>query len=94
MHEDIVRFEREGYSDNNAQTREWFIAEVEKEMRDKGFVPSIDNEPQYTVEYLPEDECFYFTLSVFGVKVGVEKSWDVSGVTHGKPIMRSTPKIK
>lgn len=94
MHDDIIRFERQGYTDNNAQTREWYINEVEKEMRDAGLAPSIDNDPQYTVEYLPSEGCFYFTLSVFGVKVGKDEAWDISGVTNGKRIMKHTPRTK
>ena len=94
MHENIIRFQREGYTDNNAETREWFIAEMEKEMREEGYAPSIDNEPQYTVEYLPREECFYFTLSVFGVHVGKDESWQVSGVTAGKKIPRHIQKAK
>lgn len=93
MHEDIKRFEYQGMTDNNAQTREWFIHEAEKTLRDQGYVPSIDNEPQYTVEYVPETECFHFILSVFAVYVG-EDSWEVSGVTHGKLIPRYTPRNK
>lgn len=94
MHDDVVRFEHSGYTDNNAKTREWFIAETEREMRDKGYAPSIDNEPQYTVAYLPDRECFCFTLSVFGIFVGKDRSWDVSGVASGKQVMRHTPKAK
>lgn len=94
MHDDIKRFEQEGYTENNAQNRDWCIRELETQMRDAGYAPSIDNEPQYTVEYLPAEECFKFKLSVFGVFVGKEDAWSVSGVTTGRRIMKHTPRTK
>lgn len=94
MHEDIVRFETSGTTDNNATTREWWVAEAERQMRDAGYAPSIDLEPQYTVEYVEDEENFHFVLSIYGVKVGVEHSWELSGVTNGKRIPRHTAPAK
>jgi hypothetical protein len=95
MHDDIVRFSREGLTgENHVQTKEWWVRDVENEMRDNGYVPSIDNDPQYTVDYLGDKEGFKFVLSVYGVYVGEDKAWQVSGVTSGKTIMRSTQKTK
>lgn len=94
MHDDIVRFSRNGWTDNTAKSREWMIDDLEREMRDEGYVPSIDNYPQYTVEYVEEEEKFFFILSVYMVYVGKEESWQVSGVTVGKKIMKPTPPTK
>ena len=94
MHEDIVRFETSGTTDNNATTRELWIAEAERQMREAGYVPSIDLAPQYTVEYVADEENFHFVLSIYGVKVGIENSWDVSGVTNGKRISKHSAPAK
>lgn len=93
MHDNIVRFEQKGLTLDTAQAREWLVDEIERQMRDSGYAPSIDNEPQFTVEYSADSEAFNYTLSVFGVKVK-EDPWKVSGVTRGKTIMKHTQKTK
>lgn len=94
MHEDIQRFVRSGWTDNTARSREEMIDDLERQMRDEGYVPSIDNYPQYTVNYVEETEKFFFILSVYMVYVGKEESWEVSGVTNGKKIMKHIPLTK
>jgi len=94
MHEDVVRFEQKGHTLDAALVSKWLVDEFERELRDKGFVPSIDNDPQLTVEYLPSEEMFEYTLSVFGVKVDKDKAWEISGVSRGKTVMKHTQPSK
>jgi hypothetical protein len=86
LHDDIIRFSRTGVTENNAKNRELMVRDMEVEMRDLGFVPSLDNEPQYTVEFNRESQIFHFEVSVYGVKVGALNSWQISGVSNGKMI--------
>lgn len=96
MHDSIKRFHLNGTvtSDKFVTTRENLIKEVEDEMRDEGFVPVLDLIPQFTREYNPDDGTFVFELSVYGVEVGEEESWNIVGVTHGVTVERSTRRTK
>jgi hypothetical protein len=95
MHDDIKKFSLEGVlgEPNIVTTKERLIQHVEGLMRDYGYVPALDLEPQFTLDYLPE-EGFKFTLSVYGAKVEKEKAWSISGILNGKPIPRYTPQAK
>lgn len=88
MHDDIRKFSLEGsLTDGNiSSNKDRLVHYVENLMRDFGHVPSLDNEPQFTLEYDQEEQSFKFSLTVYGVKVGKEKSWQIDGVSGGKKI--------
>lgn len=88
MHDEIKKFSLEGeMADTNiSQNKERLVEYVESLMRDYSFVPALDLEPQFTVNYNPDTEVFNFQLSVYGVKVERESVWDTSGVMSGKKI--------
>jgi len=96
MHDEIRKFYLEGEMAETkiVETRERIVMHLENMMRDYGFVPSIDNEPQFTLDYNPEAESFSFKLTVYGVKVDKEKAWQVSGMTSGKEIPKYSPLVK
>lgn len=95
MHDEIRKFYLEGeLGQNVVTTRERLIFHLENMMRDYGFVPSIDNEPQFTLDYDADRESFNFKLTVYGVKIGDNKSWQISGVTSGKEIPKYTALAK
>ena len=96
MHDDIKKFTREGYiSDTNlVRDKEWQVNDLEKEMREHGYVPVLDLEPQFTLDYDPESETYLFTLSIYSVHVGKENSWDTAGMMTGNPIMKHTTNPK
>lgn len=97
MHDNIKKFFYDGElsdDDNIVETKERLIHHLETQMRDNGFVPVLDMDPQFTLDYKPEDEKYIFDLSIYGVKVGVQQSWQISGVMNGKPIMRHTVQTK
>lgn len=96
MHDDIKKFSIEGeMADANIpQNKERLVNYVESLMRDYSFVPALDLEPQFTVNYNPDAEVFNFELSVYGVKVDKENVWDTSGVMSGKKIPRYIPQAK
>lgn len=96
MHDTIKKFSLHGELDDRVvvQAKERMIAFLESMMRDKGCVPSLDLDPQFTTRYIAEKEKFEFDLSVYGIYVGREESCSVSGVTNGKKIPRYTVRNK
>lgn len=96
MHDDIKRFFQEGTTqDGNLVTeKERLVRFTETSMREDGFVPVLDLEPQFTLDYDPTAETFAFSLSVWGSYVGKEEAWRVDGLMGGKTIMKSTPPTK
>lgn len=96
MHDDIKRFHMEGTIDdrNLIASKERHVRFMETEMRDEGFVPALDLEPQLTLDYDPESETFAFRLSVWGIYVGEKLAWLADGMMGGKMIMKSTPPTK
>ena len=96
MHDDIKKFFLSGeISDNNVvKTKERLVSAVEADMRDQGYVPDLDKEPQFTMSYLPEKSKFTFVLTVYGIYVGRDKAWSTGGVMAGKTILKSIPASK
>lgn len=96
MHDEIRKFSLEGVlgEPNIVSTKARLVDYVERLMRDYSYVPALDLEPQFTLDYSPEDEGFKFTLSVYGVQVEKEKSWSTGGIMSGKEIPKYTPQPK
>lgn len=92
MHDDVKRFALTGEitSGTFVSARDALIKEVEDSMRDEGFVPVLDLNPQFTRTFNPETETFEFELSVYGAYVGEETAWDVGAWTNGTLTERST----
>ena len=93
MHESIRKYSLNGVVkyDLFTQVRGTLEKAIEDRMRDEGYVPVLDLDPQLTQSM--EDGNFNVTMSVYGAYVG-EKSWQVAGLMNGKPIMKHTPKTK
>lgn len=96
MHEEIKKFYLSGELNEGSiyTAKERLVQYIEGLMRDYSFVPSIDNDPHWTIDYDPETEAFKFELTVYGVKVGKEHAWKTSGITGGKPIPKYTQQTK
>lgn len=96
MHDEIQRFNLNGeMSDTDVvKQRERLVEFVESMMRDQGYVPALDLEPQFTLEFDPVSENFTFALSVYGVPIERNKTWNVGGILSGKEIPRYIPKNK
>lgn len=96
MHDDIKKFSINGELQDTAvvKVKERMIFFLESRMRDDGFVPSLDLDPQFTVDYMADKEVFKFNLSIYGVEVGKEKACRVSGVTNGKEVRRYIAPVK
>ena len=93
MHDDIERFSLDGEIDssNLVEAKDRLVHFLEQSMRDSGYVPALDLEPQFTRSYNPETEKYDFELSVYGIKVGRAKACETAGMMGGKMIALSTP---
>lgn len=91
MHDEITRYSREGEIDDNnlVESKSRLVHDLEIEMRDDGYVPALDLDPQFTLDYRPETGTFNYALTVYGISIG-EQSWQVAGIMSGKTIMKYT----
>lgn len=98
MHDEIKRFALEGQIDssNLVEAKDRLVLALEAQMRDDGFVPVLDLEPQFTRTYNVERENYDFTLSVYGAYVGRNKECETAGIMSGKRIQSymQNPKLK
>lgn len=96
MHDEIIKFSLDGeIADTNiVQQRERLIEFVENCMREEGAVPVLDLDPQFTLDYDSATEVYKFYLTVYGVYLGKEEAWQVSGTTSGTKTKKYTPPIK
>jgi hypothetical protein len=96
MHDEIRNFSLEGLmrEANIVETKERLIGQLESIMRDYDYVPALDIEPQFTLNYSIEDEGFKFALTCYGIKVEKENTWRTSGVMGGKAIAKYIPPSK
>ena len=63
-----------------------YIRLLSSEMRTLGYVPRIDIDPDFTIDYNSEKKIFNFELSVHGVYVGKRKSEWILGIDVSRPI--------
>ena len=64
------------------------------EMRELGYVPRLDIDPNFTIKYNETKEYFEFTLTVYGTYLGKTKSQCIQGIdgTALVPILRNKSK--
>lgn len=73
MHDEIVKFSREGEIRDDSvfiRIKEELIRNVHQEMNDCGFVPVLDLSPHWSTEYMAEKKRYSFKLTVYGVSLG------------------------
>jgi hypothetical protein len=56
------------------------------QMKNLGYVPRLDIEPDFTVQFNEDKEIFTFILSVYGIYVGKRKSEWILGIDEQRPI--------
>jgi hypothetical protein len=59
---------------------------LQTQIRIDGYVPRLDIDPDFTIQYNSEREIFEFTLSVYGVYVGKSNSECILGIDGQGPI--------
>ena len=95
-HKKISRFGLEGEIFDDAQIpriKNQYIYMIVLGMRNKGYVPRYDIDPDFTVSY--NGKTFDFELSVYGVYVGKKRAKCVQGIDKNMAIViPTTQKIK
>jgi hypothetical protein len=82
-HKSIKRFKLDGMIHDEAiigRLKIEYIRLLVSEMRLAGYVPRLDIDPDFTIQYIEDKEYFEFTLSVHGIYIGRKKSEWVAGV--------------
>jgi len=74
--------------------KEEYIRLLIVQMRETGYVPRIDIEPSFTLDYNNEKESFNFKLTVYGIFVGRKKTEWIIAVDGSKPISLQKSKLK
>ena len=70
------------------KARETYERTIVQQMRDKGYVPMLDMNPQFTVNYVEQKNQYGFMLTMFGVFVGKKKSYSYECFSDQKFIPR------
>jgi hypothetical protein len=74
------------------QRKKDYIELLGIQMRNSGYVPRLDIDTQFTLQYDSRRQRYDFTLSVFGVYVGERESEWIFGIDEEGPI--PTPQTK
>ena len=64
-----------------------------QDMRDRGYVPVLDLEPQFSIKYNEAKDTYSFNLEMFGVYVGKKKAKEIEGFSGQKFYSRNTKQI-
>ena len=95
MHKAIKRFGLEGVLDDDssfARLRDYYESQIVRDMREDGYVPVLDLGTYWSTDFTGTN--YNFKLSVYGVKVGRKKAWEVEGFAGGREVPRHTPPTK
>jgi hypothetical protein len=94
-HKPIKRFSLSGNIHDEAalwRLRVEYRKLLETEMRLSGYVPRIDINQDFTVDYNYEKKYFEFELSIYAIYVGKKKSEWIAGVDETKVIYTQVSK--
>jgi hypothetical protein len=96
-HKPIKRFHLDGnIHDDSAIARLRFEYQqlLVTEMKLSGYVPRIDINPDFTLNYNKDKQYFEFELSIYGVYVGKKKSEWITGIDETKAIYTAQNRLK
>ena len=96
-HKPIKNFMVDGIIKDEAavpRLKEEYIRLLIVQMRETGYVPRIDIEPSFTLDYNNEKESFNFKLTVYGIFVGRKKTEWIIAVDGSRPISLQKSKLK
>ena len=82
-HRPIKKFALDGVIQDDSKIgrlREEYLRMLGLEMKLSGYVPRLDIDPDFTIEYNDKADSYSFELSVYGVYVGKKKSECIVGV--------------
>ena len=75
------------------KAREMYERLTLQDMRDKGYVPVLDLEPQFQIHYNHTKDNYSFHLEMFGVYVGKNKAKEIEGFSGQQFIKRNSKQI-
>jgi hypothetical protein len=87
----IKAFPLEGIFKNDSEIisqKEIYYRLLDTHMRESGYVPVLDLDPQFNLEYNHEKDNYNFTYVVFGVYIGKKKSLQYVGYSANVLIPR------
>jgi hypothetical protein len=90
-HRKITKFGLEGEIFDDAKIpkiKDQYINMIYNGMRNKGYAPRYDIDPDFTISY--NGKTFEFKLSVYGVYVGKKKAKCVKGIDKNQVITSTT----
>jgi hypothetical protein len=96
-HKPIKKFNLSGViHDESAlgRLKEEYIRLLESEMRLSGYVPRLDIQVDFTIDYNERKKYFEFELTVHGIYTGRKQSEWITGVDGSKPIYTLKSKSK
>lgn len=96
-HKPIKKFNLNGViHDESAlgRLKQEYVRLLESEMRLSGYVPRLDIEPDFTVDYNHRKKYFEFELTVHGIHTGRKQSEWIEGIDGSKPIYTQKSKSK
>ena len=96
-HKPIKKFNLNGIiHDESAlgRLKQEYIRLLESEMRLSGYVPRLDINPDFTVDYNDRKKYFEFELTVHGIHTGRKQSEWIEGIDGSKPIYTQKSKSK
>lgn len=88
-HKTIKKFDLDGQIHDECavpRLKNEYVRLLCMQMKSEGYVPRIDIDPDFTVDYVEEKEIFKFKLSVYGVYVGKRSSEWIAGIDGYKAI--------
>lgn len=72
------------------KSRENYERLLVQDMRDRGYVPVLDLEPQFSIKYNQSKDTYSFFLEMFGVYIGKRKAQEVEGFSGQQFYKRET----
>ena len=94
-HKPIKKFSLDGnINDDSAfwRLKDQYILLLKTEMRLSGYVPRLDINPDFTLDYNEEKKYFEFKLSLYGIYLGKRQSEWIDGVDETKIIFTQKTK--
>ena len=70
------------------KAREFHEAMLLQQMRDKGYVPVLDMSPQFSLLYNNNKDQYNFSLTMYGIFVGIKKSKLIEGFSGNQFLPR------
>jgi hypothetical protein len=96
-HKPLKMFTLDGniYSDSAIwRLKDEYINLLDVEIRSMGYAKRLDIEPDFTIGYNRQTECFEFKISVYGIFVGKKKAKWIMGIDGTRVVPIPSSRLK